>query len=562
MNSDLKIIKKKYGEKMMHLCRELFPTLLETEGKLSELMLKLFNPTRYLYEDIINNHLETAFKDYIYSNLSKKDEVLTLTCKTPQELLSEVGYDLYECNSDEELQSYKKYYKKEEELCSFKDDRTKTHHVFFAIKKNVSQIKRENYLYPYREDEYGISVISIQFRKGDTNTLSIKNRYNHTVKHPDATYSNNLENIIPGLTRSFEMNYNLNLENNKNPFNIPGYIKTEDNKLYKYNYEFYNVYYCDDNIIIKDGKVIDKYKDKEKYIILDYFIIDLVNKKIFPQNDRIEDSFIDGIKNIEKINIIKSKENNHKYIIIKCKNNNIIIEIDKHNQIIGYENDNLIEIGNAFLHGNTELRYINTPLVKTIGDWFLMRNTSLESICFPKLESVGNYFLEYNYTLKEVYLENLREARNSFLRANNALVELSLPVLECLGDRALTNNNSLNIINLPMIKVIGEEFLNYNNTITEINFPNLEILGNYALTHNYVMRKINLPNLKQTGLYFLNKKNDNLKEVHLPQYSKKYEYIKLAESNNETQKNVTTINSLSTKKEKRLYKRFLKRLHR
>ena len=29
MNEDLKIIKKHYGEKMMHLCRELFPTLLQ-----------------------------------------------------------------------------------------------------------------------------------------------------------------------------------------------------------------------------------------------------------------------------------------------------------------------------------------------------------------------------------------------------------------------------------------------------------------------------------------------------------------------------------------------------
>ena len=29
---DLKLIKKHYGEKMAHLCRDLFPTLLEEEG--------------------------------------------------------------------------------------------------------------------------------------------------------------------------------------------------------------------------------------------------------------------------------------------------------------------------------------------------------------------------------------------------------------------------------------------------------------------------------------------------------------------------------------------------
>jgi len=561
MDVDLKIIKKKYGEKMMHLCRELFPTLLETEGKLSDLMLKLFNPSRYLYEDIVNNHLELEFKDYVYSNLEPSDEVLLLTHKTPCELLSDAGYDLYECNNDKELQSFRKYYKENEELCSFKDNRTKTHYVFFAVKKNVDEIKRESFTNPYREDEYGTSVISIQFSKGENNTLSIKNRYNHTVKHPDATYSNNLENIIPGLTRSFEINYNLNLANNKNHFYIPGYVRIEDNKLYRYNYEFYNTYYCDDNIIIKDGKVIETYKDKEKYIILDYFILDLVNKKIYPQNDRIEDSFIDGIQDIEKITVIKSKENDNKFIIIVCKNNKVIIEINKHNQIVGYENDNLEEIGNNFLYNNTELTYINAPKVKVIRDWCLMRNIAIKNICFPELEEIGNYFLAYNYTLKDAYLPKLRKAGNSFLKANNSLVELTLPLLEYLGDRVLTDNNVLNVINLPMVKVIGEEFLNYNNTIKEINFPNLEILGNYALTNNYVINVVILPKLRKTGLYFLNKKNDNLVEVYFPYYNKRYEYIKLAESNKETIMGIETINSLPTKKEKRIYKRFVQRLH-
>ena len=53
---DLKIIKKQYGEKMMHLCRELFPSLLETPGLLSMLMLKHFEPSRFLYDDLIQNN--------------------------------------------------------------------------------------------------------------------------------------------------------------------------------------------------------------------------------------------------------------------------------------------------------------------------------------------------------------------------------------------------------------------------------------------------------------------------------------------------------------------------
>lgn len=58
MNYDLKIIKKKFGENMMKLSRELFPTLLEEEGLLSGILLDNFNPSKTLYGDIKKNCLE------------------------------------------------------------------------------------------------------------------------------------------------------------------------------------------------------------------------------------------------------------------------------------------------------------------------------------------------------------------------------------------------------------------------------------------------------------------------------------------------------------------------
>lgn len=64
MNEDLKIIKNKYGEKMMHLCRDLFPTILEHPSVLSTIMLEHFEPTRSLYEDLINNEAAEGFKNY------------------------------------------------------------------------------------------------------------------------------------------------------------------------------------------------------------------------------------------------------------------------------------------------------------------------------------------------------------------------------------------------------------------------------------------------------------------------------------------------------------------
>ena len=79
MNKDLKLIKKYYGENMMHLCRELFPTILETEGLLSKIILDTFAPNRLLFDDMKENKKTEAFKNYIYklSNLSDKEIVKT-----------------------------------------------------------------------------------------------------------------------------------------------------------------------------------------------------------------------------------------------------------------------------------------------------------------------------------------------------------------------------------------------------------------------------------------------------------------------------------------------------
>ena len=344
--NDLIKIKKYYGEQMMHLCRVLFPTILEQDNLLFNLLERNFANSKFLYEDIINNKQEKNFKKYIYSLLDIEEESPEVT-KSPKELLEEAGYILYECHTESDIQQFKKYYSKGEALCTFNGGRLKDCHVFFAVKKNVDVIKRENFSYPQRQDEYGTSVISIQFSKGNINTLSIKNRYNHKVINPDATFGNNLENIIPGLTRAFEKEYKLKINQNSSyDFELPDYIIANDGKYYKYNYEINNVYYCPNNTII-DNFEVKKY-EPEKYLVIDYFILDLVNKKIYLYDDDEEDSFINGLQSIKKIEIIKKNQLKTIKIIFK-DNNEAYIEIDNHNRIISYKNDNLIEVEQCFL---------------------------------------------------------------------------------------------------------------------------------------------------------------------------------------------------------------------
>ncbi len=67
MNNELKKIKKLYGEEMMHMCRELFPTILEKEGLLLNILLSHIAPTHSIANDIKGKKLTDEFKNCIYS---------------------------------------------------------------------------------------------------------------------------------------------------------------------------------------------------------------------------------------------------------------------------------------------------------------------------------------------------------------------------------------------------------------------------------------------------------------------------------------------------------------
>ena len=67
MNYDLVKIKEKYGEKMMYLCRCLFPTVLEEKGLLFNTLQANFAYSKFLYDDIFSNFLIEDFKNYIYT---------------------------------------------------------------------------------------------------------------------------------------------------------------------------------------------------------------------------------------------------------------------------------------------------------------------------------------------------------------------------------------------------------------------------------------------------------------------------------------------------------------
>lgn len=490
---DLKLIKKYYGENMAHLCRELFPTILEQEGRLFKIISNNFAYSKYLYDDIVNNNLKYDFKNYIY-NINDNDIVVQDVKKTPAELLDEAGYILYKCTDYDQVEYFKKYYTKEEMLCTFNhiDERLENNYVFFAVKKDVDNIKREDFKKPDRQDLYGTSVISLQFTKDDVNTLSIKNRYNHSVPNPDATFSNNLDNIIEGLTASFSKEYDLNINSGISSFELPGYVKANDKKYYKYNYEINNVYYCPNNIIIDNFEV--KQYDKERYIIFDYFILDMKEKTIELYDKKIYDSFVKDFKHIDKIELKKEKE--EKNIII---NDKIIITLNNYNNLIKYSNEIITYIGSEYLYYDNSLIEINTPNVTEIDDNFLFLNNTLVEFNFPNVIDVGFYCLGSNNSVEKINAPKLETIGDLFFNSNNKVRKINLPSGRKIGKRFFNNNHVIYGVNMPNVEEIQDWFLKSNEYLLNLELPNVKEIGNYFLEHNEILLNLELPNVKRIG---------------------------------------------------------------
>ena len=442
---ELKKIKKIYGERFAKLCRELFPTILEEEGKLTEILdTKFANNGHCLGKDIIKSNSakedpfgrnstiekfeQIIFKQYDAMKAKvKNDEDNNKSEMTPQEILEKAGYDLYECETEEEIQSFEKYYDPNEVPCTiYNRGRLNRCYCFWAIKKDADKIKREDFKEPMKSDKYSTSVLAIQFNKL-TGRVEIISRYNHSVDNPNCTLDNELNNIAPKLEQSFSNllgERGLKINVSKRERNLSGYTLANDGKYYKYNYEIGGRYYCPGNIIIEGGQA-HTISAPEKGILADYFLIDLENKTINVCNE-IEDSFTQDLQNIKKIEVIKSdkKEEEKEIRIFKGKEEKpIIIGINQYNKIIRYENENLEEIGDNFLYYNDELTSVKLPKLKQVGNDFLHDSKRLTSIDLPNLKYVGNRFIFCGINVTNMYVPNLEKVGRDFLYWNDKFGE-------------------------------------------------------------------------------------------------------------------------------------------
>ncbi len=529
MKNDLDVIKYRFGERMMKLCRDELYKLLEVPGLLPKLLDQYFAKQKFLAEDIIlQSHIQ-SFKDFLYNKANLTETKCNVDRnKKAAEILAEKGYHLYpECLTEKDIQSFRHYFYRPdgkklrynegevpehhvgEELCTFNGGRLLGNRIWFAIHKDAEKLKREDFTNPQRQDKYGTSVLCIQFTKNEYSTLSIKNRYNDSVYNPDNTFNNNLDNISPGLSVAFERDYGVSdkMQTERCNFELDGYVMASDGKFYPYNYNINNVYYCPNNIIIDSNKV--KPLPTHQFL-LDYFIIDLKTKEVRMYDNSHYDSFIDVLGENQSIKI----EKNGVIKITKKDGGVVTITFNSRNQIEKIKDDSLRQCGEQYLAKSQYIKEINLPEVQECLSGFLYYNNSIEILQMPKLRRCYDFFMYSNEVLTQINLPSLLVCGDSFFYSNN-LKFVKMPQLQKCGHDFLYFSPNLTEVNFPRLRECGNNFLGSYNFLNKFEAPNLKICGDDFLHHNEKIEVLTLPRLQMCGNGFM-AWNKSLTELSLP----------------------------------------------
>ena len=433
------------------------------------------------------------------------------TTKNPLELLSEAGYDAFVVTNEKQKNSIKKYYRLNEELCTFRDPiRHENYYMIHAVKRGADKIKPSRN--PEREDEYGTSVISIQIAKTG-GFISIKNRYNHTVNNPDATFYNNPDNIINGLSSSLKKFFKVDFNATENP--LPDNYRMVNDQFVYFNYEIENIYFGPDYYF--SGSTVTKL-NTDYEVMLDYCILNTKTgelKNVIGLDDPTHKILQDLFKD-KKISIRTNPNNKHERMIYA--DNTHMLSVEK-GTITELNLPDTKRIGNDFLMLNENMKIFNAPKLEQVGHQFLTRNKHLIKINTPCLERTGCCFLHDNIELTELELPSLKEIADHCLVHNTTLSKLYVPKLEKIGPIFLMENLSLPELDLPLVKEVGDGCLRDNKILKRFYAPKLEIIGDTVFYDNLALIELNLPSLREVGSDFLSH-NKKLRTFYAPKLQK------------------------------------------
>lgn len=554
------ILKKKFGETASKKIRQFIPFALDFPNEFATFISNKI-PEK---EDIpfIVEHLGKRLDGLFRLETDKTIDVVEENNKTPEELSKEAGYVFHRPKSVDDILVFKKDFDNGEVLCTFNnvEGRERDNFIFWLRRNDAETVlpakkltqaylsedtegsklwrnyldkigkKNEDGSYnlsgieALRQDPYGTSSMSVQIGRRN-GSISIKNRYNHTVSNPDATFGNDLNKVIDGLNEAV-----FNIEGlpkkSTQELSLPDQI-VSDNKgrFFKFDNEINGIYFSK-NGYMNNGEIT--LIDKSSQRMIDEYLFDSKSKKITSiTGNEYEYNF--GLKNINKISFEKDK------IDIKTEDGDLSIDfisgvadkvygnitkiggsfLSNNQSIRSVDLPSNVEIGNNFLQNNIILTSINLPSNVEIGNLFLAQNQSLDSIDLPNNEFIGNGFLQYNVGLTSVNLPLNKNILDGFLNRNTSLKTISLPSNQTIGENFLNNNEDLKEVDLPENQYISKGFLLSNKYLYNINLPKNKGIGDYFLYSNIVLKNIDLPSNINIGDLFLDA-NLYLKNINLP----------------------------------------------
>ncbi len=293
----------------------------------------------------------------------------------------------------------KPYYRLDEEICTLRSQtRFQEQYMINAVKRNISDIKREKFKDPERDDEYGTSCISIQIPVRGGN-LDIKNRYNHTIykKNPDKTFNANPDAISKGLLSALERE--IPVEFNTSEAVIPYGHVPFGVRLFKYKDEVHGIYFSDTHYL-RNGVV---HSLKEGWVLNNGLFI-LPNGEILNKNYSADNSLKDALR----------AEFRNKKVEIKTN-----------------------EAGVTTL-------YANGDIVATI------KEGEFVTLCLKEAQQLGHGFMNHAPLLEELRLPNVMYIPSNVLASAPSLKRLDIP--RCIyADSDFLKEGSTAQMNAPMI---------------------------------------------------------------------------------------------------------------
>lgn len=429
------IIKKQNGERFAQLIRKFDSSLFEIEGL--PVVLK------YAGRDV------EPLLDFLcmLKNVQIKE---VENPQNPFDLLQQAGYRAEIADTHQKQNIILKYFEKGEELCTFDDyNRYQSYFIINCVKEGAERLKRTDFKRPEREDEYGVSVISIQILKRG-GFIKITNRYNHTVPFPDNTFNSNPDNIIDGLSAALK-NY-LKVDFSATQVPLPeGYVYL-NGQIIEYDYERDNIFFSN-NYFVKDGKIISTNKDYQ--FIVDRFVLDLKEKCIQNPLDE-KDSFVQ----------VMTAELQNK----------------KHLKVVKFQDDKWD------LYGDNELL-------------MHVECNQIKSLYLPTTKGIGSCFISYYSTLEEIHAPQVRYLGRNSLNKAPLLKTFLFENLELMGERCISST-MLNVLFMPKIKKINDQCFTLSYTarrpgkMTCLSFPLLREIG-WGCFSGYQIDEIYLPSCKK-----------------------------------------------------------------